>query len=250
MNLELLSQPTGHNMKVMAERLNHIIDKLDTSTIKTILEIGSLDAWESVNMARVFTDATLYTFEPVPYNAAQCRKNIAAHPEVASRIHLQEMAMNNVTGPMTFWALDVEEASRHKFRVNHGIGSKFKLMNPDMWSHEHNRQKEITVQGYRLEDWCKNNAVSKVDAIWMDAQGAELDILMGAGDILNDVQFIITEAGLKPYYEGHTMKTDIDSYLNSRGFAEYFPARHISHEYECDTIYLNVKHINVEIADA
>ena len=250
MNMDLLRRPTGHNMNVMAERLNHIIDKIDPTQIKTLLEIGSMDAWESVNLARVFTDARVFTFEPVPYNANRCRDNIFLHREVSDRIFLQEMAMNDVTGPMTFWALDIEEAARHKPRVNHGIGSKFKLMNPDMWAHEHNQQTEIIVNGYRLDDWCRGMYIDRVDGIWMDAQGAELDILKGAGDVLDNVQFIITEAGLKPYYEGHTLKNDIDAYLWSRGFAEYAPARHISHEYECDTIYLNVKFITVEIANA
>lgn len=241
MNLNLLQNPDGHNMDVMAERLNHIINIIDTNSVKVLLEIGSMDAWESVNMARVFTDATIYAFEPVPFNANRCRANIANHPDVSNRIYLHEIAMNNVTGLMTFWALDVDEASRIKSRVNHGIGSKFKLINPDMWRWEHNKQKAISVQGYRLEDWCDEFIVPKVDGIWMDAQGAELEILEGAGDILNNVQFIITEAGIKPYYAGHNMKHDIDKYLYEKGFREYLPAREQAHEYEVNVIYLNTK---------
>jgi hypothetical protein len=108
-----------------------------------------------------------------------------------------------------------------------------------MWPWEHNIQHAINVKGYRLEDWCNENNVLNVDGIWMDAQGAELDILKGAGTILNGIQFIMTEAGLKPYYNGHTMKADIDKYLASYGFYEHISATKQNHEYECDVIYLN-----------
>jgi FkbM family methyltransferase len=236
--MDLLRKPKGHNMNVMAERFNHIINKIDPNTIKVLLEVGSMDAWESINMARIFKDASIYTFEPVPYNIERCRENIANHPDVANRIFLQEIAANDITGPMTFWALDIE-AAKVKNNLNHGIGSKFKIMNPDMWFWEHNQQKAINVKGYRLDDWCKNLLINCVDGIWMDAQGSELDILKGAGSIINNVRFIITEAGLIPYYEGQSLKSNIDEYLINYGFVEYKPAARAAHEYEADVIYLN-----------
>jgi FkbM family methyltransferase len=238
----LKRNPTGHNMPLMLERISHVIHKINTDNLRVLMEIGSLDCWESINMARIFPDAIIHTFEPVPVNISRCRETLNNHPhDITDRIFLHEAAMNNETGPMEFWALDAAEAIKKKSKLNHGIGSKFKLTNPDMWPWEHNVQHSINVQGYRLEDWCNENNVLNVDGIWMDAQGAELDILKGAGTILNGVQFIMTEAGLKPYYEGHTMKTDIDNYLLDYGFYELTSATKQNHEYEADVIYLNSK---------
>lgn len=239
-----LTVPDGHNMDVMAERLMHIINKIQTDKITTVLDIGSMDAWESINLARVFEDADVYTFEPVKANFEICELNVSQHPtDITDRIHLQRIALNDKTGAMTFWELD-EVAAAKRGKLNRGIGSKYQIMNPDMWPWEHNVQRPVTVVGYRLDDWCKENNISQVDAIWMDAQGAELDILKGAGSMLDTVQFIITEAGLKPYYHGHTMKSDIDAYLSEHGFIEWIPARRISHEYEADVIYLNTRTAN------
>lgn len=240
-HMDLLVNPTGHNMDVMAERFMHIINKIDPSEIKCLLEIGSMDAWESINMARVFEDAVVYTFEPVPHNFAQCVARLAEHPTVSDRIKLNQVAMNDVTGPMDFWALDVEAASI-KDKLNHGIGSKYQIMDPDLWPWEHNAQKAVPVQGYRVDDWCAENGINRVDGIWMDAQGAELDILKGAGNVLDTVQFVMTEAGLKPYYHGHTMKSDMDAYMAERGFVEWRPATKQAHEYEVDIIYLNKRY--------
>jgi 2-O-methyltransferase len=242
--IDMISFPTGHNMNVMAERLSHIINKIQIENVITVLDIGSMDAWESINLARVFNDATVYTFEPVKANFEICEQNLSAQPQsVQDRVKLQRIALNNTTGPMTFWELD-EMAAAKRGKLNRGIGSKYQIMNPDMWPWEHNAQRPVTVVGYRLDDWCKENNVERVDAIWMDAQGAELDILQGAGSVLDTVQFIITEAGLKPYYHGHTMKTDMDQYLLERGFVEWVPARRIAHEYEADVIYLNTRYAN------
>jgi FkbM family methyltransferase len=231
--------PAGHNMDVLVERFSHIIDKIDTNSIKTLFEIGSLDCWESVNLARMFPQTNIHAFEPVPLNIKRCKETLSSHTiDITSRIFLHEIAMNNKTGQMEFWALDPVEASK-KSNTNHGIGSKLKLINPDMWHWEHNVQKSIMVQGYRLEDWCNENNILNVDGIWMDAQGAELDILEGMGTLLNGIQFIMTEAGLKPYYYGHNMKKDIDKYLLNYGFTEITSATKQNHEYECDVIYLN-----------
>jgi hypothetical protein len=114
-----------------------------------------------------------------------------------------------------------------------------KLKDPDMWPWEHNAQLEIDVQGYRLDDWCRDAKLDSVDAIWMDVQGAELHVLKGAENTLANVQCIMTEAGLIPYYEGHTLKTDIDAFLTSLGFVEVEPAREQPHAAEVNAIYVN-----------
>ena len=143
------------------------------------------------------------------------------------------MALNNEDGPIKFYPLD-ETQSRGN---NTGMASKFRLMDPAVFPHELSVQKEITVAGTTLDTWCRLNNVVP-DLIWMDAQGAELDILKGAENSLASVKVILTEVGLTPYYHGHTLKADIDQYLASKGFRELVIARNLGHKYEMDTIYI------------
>lgn len=230
-------------MDWLAERFSTIIDRINPNEITTLFEIGSRDAKESCNLARVFEDAHIHTFEPVPYNINMCKEVIRWHPfHIQLRVHLHEVAANNVTGPMDFYALDLNQQSGN----NHGIASKFQLIDPDMFPNEHSVQTKITVDGWRIDDWCTANNVDRIDGIWMDAQGAELDILQGMGDMLEHTQFIMTEAGIKPYYHGHTLKVDMDAYMASKGFVEWHPATKLSHEYEVDMIYVNPKLVNVD----
>lgn len=240
-HMDRLINPTGHNMSVMSERLNHIINKIRVDEVLTVLDIGSMDGWETVNLARVFHDAHIHCIEPVPSNYQICEKHIAEFLEddQRSKVTLHRLALNDTTGPMTFYAIDVKEAEK-RGKVNRGMGSKYQLMDPDMWPWEHNKQHPITVPGFTLTDWAAENGIDRVDGIWMDVQGAELDVLKGTSpELFSRIQFIITEAGLKPYYHGQSLKYQMDELLLKQGFIEWVPARQIAHEYEANVIYLN-----------
>jgi len=236
----LLRNPVGYNMDVMAERLNHLRALLDLDSWHTLFDVGAMDGWESTNMAKIFTDARVYAFEPSRLNCERCTKTYMAQPySVRSRIGLSQVALTEETGPLQFWAVDEEKSRLAKGKINWGMGSMLKLTDPDMWPWEHNAQIQVDVQGYSLDDWCEAGKVERVDALWMDVQGAELHVLRGAKRMLENVQAIMTEAGIKPYYEGHNMKPDIDQFLESQGFMELESARQLAHEYEVNAIYVN-----------
>jgi FkbM family methyltransferase len=236
----LLRSPIGYNMNVLAERLNHVRDVVDLDSWHTIFDIGAMDGWEGTNFAKVFPEARVYAFEASKANCERCTKTYMAQPyAIRSRIGLSNIALTDTTGPMKFWAVDEAAAMAAKDKVNWGMGSMLKLADPDMWPWEHNAQKEVEVQGYRLDDYCVAAKIDRVDAIWMDVQGAELKVLRGAGDRLADVQVIFTEAGVEAYYEGHMLKPELDQFLASQGFTELESARQQAHRYEVNAIYVN-----------
>ena len=238
----LLRSPIGYNMNVLAERLNHLRPLLDLDSWRTILDVGAMDGWEGANMAKVFPDARVYAFEASRQNCERCTKTYMAQPySVRSRIGLSNVALTDETGFMQFWAVDEEAALAAKDKVNWGMGSMLKLKDPDMWPWEHNAQVAIDVMGYRLEDWCREAKVDSVDAIWMDVQGAELKVLRGAGKILENIQAIMTEAGVEAYYDGHQLKPELDQFLSEQGFFELESARQQAHRYEVNAIYVNTR---------
>jgi FkbM family methyltransferase len=236
----LLRNPVGYNMPVLAERLNHLQPLLDLNSWRVIFDVGAMDGWEGVNLAKVFTDARVYAFEPSRPNCERCTKTYMAQPySTRSRIALSSVALTDTTGPLRFFAVDEPRAMAAKGKVNWGMGSLLRLSNPDMWPWEHNAQMEIDTMGYRMDDWIREANSGPPDAIWMDVQGAELMVLRGAELCLPHVQAIMTEVGVKPYYEGHTLKPDIDAYLAAQGFYELSTATQAAHEYEINAIYVN-----------
>ena len=242
----LLRSPVGYNMDVLAERLNHLRSVVDLDSWRTILDVGAMDGWEGTNLAKVFPDARIYAFEASRNNCERCTKTYMAQPyHVRARIGLSNIALTDETGFMQFWAVDEDAAANYpgKGKINAGMGSILKLKDPDMWPWEHNAQMAIDVMGYRLDDWCREAKVETVDAIWMDVQGAELKVLGGAGKMLENVQVIMTEAGVEAYYEGHNMKSDLDQFLQQQGFVELESARQQAHRYEVNAIYVNRRFI-------
>jgi|GEM_PF-1695916 len=229
----LLSNPVGLGMDMMAERLSHLKNIINFNDIKNIIDVGSAHGYESLNLARIFTNAQVFGFEPVPEHYEHCLKIKNENDLVGQRIQFMQMALDKQDGPIKFYPLDPENSKGN----NTGMASKFKIIDPRVFPHELNIQKEIMVAATTLDTWCQLNNVSP-DIIWMDAQGAELDILKGAEKTLESVKVILTEVGLQPYYHGHTLKNDVDLYLAKFGFRELVSARKLGHKYEMDTIYI------------
>jgi hypothetical protein len=53
-----------------------------------------------------------------------------------------------------------------------------------------------------LDDWAKIENVSSVDLVWVDAQGAEGDVIEGGLSVLRNTRFLYTEYGDQEWYEG------------------------------------------------
>jgi FkbM family methyltransferase len=232
-SIDLLRNPTGISMDMMAERLLHLEPLLDFSEIRTVIDVGAAHGWESRNMARVFTNARVHGFEPTPEHFSYCIKHFDSLDEdLRSRITIDCFALNDRDGPISFFPLDESRAASK----NTGVASKYEMIDPNVFPHEMNIQKRITVPSARMDTICRIRGLEP-DIIWMDAQGSELDVLRGSEDSLRTVKAILTEVGVTPYYQGQSLKPEIDAFLESHGFVEMVSARkHSTHE--MDTIYV------------
>lgn len=85
----------------------------------------------------------------------------------------------------------------------------------DMFFHEGNKKVMQKVTLKRAIDTAK---WPLPDLIKMDVQGAELDILKGAGDVLRDCKDIIIEMQNVEYNKGAPLKNEVIAYLNELGF--------------------------------
>jgi FkbM family methyltransferase len=70
----------------------------------------------------------------------------------------------------------------------------------------------------RLDEWLRGAGVTRVDALKLDVQGAELAVLEGAGSALADVRAVEIEVTFNRIYDGQPLFADIDRFLRERGF--------------------------------
>ena len=80
--------------------------------------------------------------------------------------------------------------------------------------------KRISLQTKTLKTFYEENNISPSDLNFLnlDIQGAELMALEGAGDVLNNIDYIYTEVNIDELYEGCCLMHEIDDYLSKYNF--------------------------------
>lgn len=223
---------------MVARRLVHLFDKTDLGEINCILDIGSWHLGQSIEFSNIFPNANIHAFEPVPDSYQLClEQRNKLNDQRKEKVSIHNIALGKEKGEVSFYAVDPEKSSVS----NVGASSMFKFidgLNGTPFG-QTLIQNEITVQADTLDNWSTANNIDAVDIMWVDVQGAELLVFQGADILLKNTKIIMTEVGLKPYYEGHTLKADIDTFLFSKGFKELEGSFELNgFDYEANTIYI------------
>jgi 2-O-methyltransferase len=234
---EIIKNNNLYNINsIVNNRVRFIIDVVNLENVNTILDIGSWHLEQSLEFNRIFPNSKIYAFEPVPTSYELCLR------KKTDNISVFNLALSDQTGDLPFYEVDINSSSH----PNVGASSLLKFkdgLNGSFFNQVWN-QKEITVKSMTLDDWSNKNNIDSIDIIWIDVQGAELDVFKGGSEILKNTKVIFTEVGLKPYYEGHSLQSDIDSYLTSLGFIEIKESFELNgFDYEANTIYVNQKYL-------
>ena len=181
--------------------------------IEVVFDIGSLHALESVEFAKEFKNAKIFTFEAHPDSYEVCLLNTKNHPSVT----VINEAVNDFDGSCKFYPMDKDKTITTWEDGNQGASSLYRA-NGSFDHIEKYVQYEIEVPCTRLDTFCQKNNLDKIDIIWMDLQGAELKALQSLGPLLETVQIIHTELEIKPMYEGQCLFDDVYNFLLDNGF--------------------------------
>lgn len=222
---------------VASRKMLQVSEYLERLDIRTVLDVGSWHLKQTIEMLNAFPEAQVHAFEPEPENFNLCRQtHLSLGSELGNRVKVWRIAASSKTESLEFYSIDPTQGDS-----NAGAASRFKFK-PGMNGSFYNQnwvQKPLTVQGMKLDDWQKLYEVGPVDLIWIDVQGGELDAFRGADSMLDNVKIIFTEVGLEAYYDGQSLKPQIDEYLGSKGFRELTEAFELNgFEYEGNTVYV------------
>lgn len=160
----------------------------------TIFEIGAHKGEDSVKLAAAVPDGYLHLFEPDPRNhdslvpliGPKVRVNVSA---LSSTAGIAKLHQSDAAGDLAGWA---------------GSSS---LLAPK----EHLREfphvsfpTTTSVIVETLDDYCKTNAITSIDFVWMDTQGSEYNILLGSANMIreNRIGAIYLEYYDKEMYQG------------------------------------------------
>ena len=110
-----------------------------------------------------------------------------------------------------------------------------------------NPQKEILVEGIRLDTFTRKNNITNIDLLCIDLQGYELNALKSLGDELKSVKYIITECSIVSTYKNGASYEELSKYLHDFNF-EYVcsnrfgykqPDTRLSGFSEFDALFIN-----------
>jgi hypothetical protein len=76
----------------------------------------------------------------------------------------------------------------------------------------------VQVEVVCLDEWLQTSGHGLIDAMKMDVQGAELDILKGASRALDSVRMLMAEVHLNKMYDGAALFGEVDGFLREHDF--------------------------------
>ena len=162
-------------------------NKCRTSEYKEIIDIGSYDCAESLTFTSLFPNATVTAFECNPYLIDKCKVN--------DRINLIQKMVTDTP-------------ENNKFNICTGGLSSLCLPRYEQYN-------TIEVETIRMDDHLDD---SKIDLVWIDVQGAELNVLRSFGDKLKNVSTFYCEVDIHEdrYISDSTVSTVMD-FINENG---------------------------------
>jgi FkbM family methyltransferase len=164
-----------------------------------ILDVGCNDGSQTLQFLNVFKRPRVYCFEPDSRAQRAFRENVQSR-----RVQVFEMALGNRDGMIDFHVSSGKAPpefcfKRSEWDLSGSIRKPKQHLVANPWV---SFEKTVPVKISRLDTWATNHGVKKVDFIWADVQGAEVDLIEGGRQTLNNTRFFYTEYNSEELYEG------------------------------------------------
>jgi len=225
---ELLSGLPSINYSEINESIIH---KLVGKDNPTIIEIGCNDGNSTLWFFEVFKNPQVFCFEPDPRAIERFKKKVGQHPN----IQLFEIAISDKNGEIDFY----QSSGKIIIEQYPTLPEDWDLSGSIRQPKEHLTQhpfvkfnKKIKVQTSTLDNWCHEHRIRMIDFIWMDVQGAEIDVFRGARNILKKTRFIYFEYSKVELYQGQ---------FNLKKLMKYLKYFEIILRYPGDVLLRNIK---------
>lgn len=159
---------------------------------KKILDIGSYDCQESLTFTSLFPNATVIAFECSSYNLPNCREN----SKKSDRIILVEKMVTDTPNNTSLHRLAGGQSSMHPS----------KEYVADI----------VEVPTIRMDEYLDD---SRIDLVWIDVQGAELNVLRSFGEKLKNVNIIYCEVDIdNTRYDSDSTLDTVSQFLFNNGY--------------------------------
>ena len=186
---------------------------------KVIFDIGAYDFSDSKKFLSLNPECVVYAFEASPGNY----RSYSGHCANEIRLKTYNIAISDTNEPALFYDSG-DDVNTRRFSGSLLLPTS-KLKENKVFNF--NEQGEY-VPCFTVEKFCKENNISSIDFMHIDAQGAEYKIVSKIETILP--KFIFAETCEYETYEDSHSKKYLDNLLASKGYT-------VLKEFTYDTLY-------------
>jgi FkbM family methyltransferase len=177
----------------MEEFMNYSKKFFDSSDIKNIMEIGSLDGRDSLYFKEHYPNANVFCIEGLPSNY----QNYLSNLDTITPINI---VIADYDGMITF----------HHKNINgiHGILNRGDQYGTDT----------LYLPCKTIKTICKEYKIDNIDLVKIDVEGASYEILNSMGDKLKDIKIMHIETESYPFFKGQKLHSEVEVILLENGF--------------------------------
>jgi|694.fasta_scaffold143158_2 FkbM family methyltransferase len=203
MNYKYIRKNTTPNASyTQNEYISHIPNKED---IKYIVEAGSRDLLDALELEKIYPNALILSFECNPECIEICKHNLQYSQ---GRIQFFTWALSNKNDTLDFYSFNSDVCPEH----DAGVSSLYLHINPvDV------PMKKIQVEARTLSTVLYENNIPQVDMLCLDLQGGEYDLLLGMEAYINTVKYMIVEFD-SDYYQNAPKKDTLYNFIKNNNF--------------------------------
>jgi FkbM family methyltransferase len=197
-----------------AEHVNALAGLLDRQVVA--VDVGSRDgvrdAWRALK-----PNALLVGFDPDPVECA--RLNAAAGDRESERY--EPFALGERPGRAVL-NLTRDPQSSSLYPPNPATLARY----PELWRHQPVSTEPVELT--TIDAWAASAGVGQLDALKVDVQGAELDVLRGGQSMLAGARIVEAEVEFQELYSGQPLFCDVVSFMREQGL-ELWRLRELHH---------------------
>lgn len=185
----------------------YLKERLPKFSPRVCFDVGANLGWFSYQFLKQFDSVEVYCFEPVKSIFNDLKSNLSRFPEINPfpRCHLINSALGNTSGTAIVTATP-------NVTVNRIVQNDYEFSGI-----------VESCEVFRGDDFCKRECISEIDYLKIDAEGSDLDVLMGFKFMLSSqsIKFIQLECSFSHRNTEHVNFMVFSSFLQGYGYSPF-----------------------------
>jgi FkbM family methyltransferase len=178
-----------------------------------VIEAGAHRGGDTRDFAAMWPDGRIYALEPIPDPFRELSESTKGLPNVTA----EQLALGTADGMQEMWVSSGASDGSSSLKEPTGHLAE----HPDVAFSD-----RTEVQVMTLDSYAASRGLTRIDLLWLDLQGTELDVLRASPRVASIARAVVTEVFLKELYSGAPLWDEVRPWYEAQGFRvalELFP---------------------------